>query len=87
MPFHVYGKTQKFPRNEFVDIHVREVTLNADAPPEQQSRCIEIREFLREGEVYAHGLVLPETAVVDLCAAFNRLGLFEKRGRSVGDRR
>lgn len=72
MAFHQYGETVKFPRNEHVDIHVRAVTLNAEAPTEQVE-CIEIREFIKEGEVYGHGLVLPMTAVKDLSLALQRV--------------
>jgi hypothetical protein len=62
----------KFPRNEHVDIHVREVTLNAEAPSEAVE-CIEIREFIKEGEVYGHGLVLPLTSVKDLEVALKQV--------------
>lgn len=73
MAFHKVGETVKFPRDEYVDIHVRNVTLNADAPASEQFRAVEIREFLREGEVYGHGLVLPLNAVRDLKVALERL--------------
>jgi hypothetical protein len=71
--FHKYGKTVKFPRNEAVDIHVREVTLDveSDSPVE----AVEIREFIKTGEVYGHGLVIPRDSVKELDVAFRRLGL------------
>ena len=71
MAFHEYGATLKFPRNEHVDIHVRAVTLEPES--ENPTECIEIREFLKEGEVYGHGLVLPRTTVKDLCLALQRV--------------
>lgn len=72
MAFHKYGGSIKFPRNEHVDIHIRAVTLNADVPSAQVD-CIEIREFLKEGEVYGHGLVLPRTSIKDLLVALQRV--------------
>jgi hypothetical protein len=70
--FHQFGDTVKFPRNEHVDIHVREVTLNPEVPTKQVD-CIEIREFIKEGEVYGHGIVLPLSSVRDLEVALKRL--------------
>jgi hypothetical protein len=76
--FHQFGETVKFPRNEHVDIHVREVTLNAEAPSGAVD-CIEIREFIKEGEVYGHGIVLPASSVKDLQIALQRLTAPEKK--------
>ena len=73
MAFHKYGKMVKFPRNEHVDIHVREVTLNAEAPVERQAECIEFREWIRSGEVYGHGLVVDRRNLSDLRVALERL--------------
>lgn len=72
--FHKYGKTVKFPRNPDVDIHVREVTLNADAPTEQQVEAIEIREWLKGGEVYGHGLVIPRDLSLNVVEALKKIG-------------
>lgn len=71
MPFHEYGKTVKFPRNEHVDIHVRPVILGVDS--ETPVECVEVREFLKEGEVYGNGIVLPKTAINDLILALQRV--------------
>lgn len=76
MPFHQYGKTTKFPRDEHVDIHVRLVDLDADA--EVPFPHVEIREYIRDTEAYGHGLVLPVTAFKDLVAAGTFLGLMAK---------
>lgn len=73
MAFHKFGKTEKFPVNDDVDIVVREVTLNADAPESAHVPCIEIREFLREPEIYGHGLVIPRASVACLKVALDRL--------------
>lgn len=73
MAFHRYGKTVKFPRNEDVEIHVRQVTLNADGPEKKQANCVEIREFLKEGEVYGHGIVIPAREVRDLLVALDKV--------------
>lgn len=77
MSFHQYGQTVKFPRNEHVDIHVRAVTLNTDVPS-AQVECVEVREFIKEGEIYGHGLVLPRNAVKDLLLALQRVTATEK---------
>lgn len=71
MAFHRYGETEKFPRSEDVDIHVREVTLNPDS--KKSADCVEIREYLKEGEVYGHGLVIPWRELGDLEIAIQRL--------------
>jgi hypothetical protein len=76
--FHQFGKTVKFPRNDDVDIHVREVTLNAEAPS-GKVECVEIREFIKEGEVFGHGIVLPLHAIKDLQVALQRLTAVEKK--------
>lgn len=73
MPFHQYGQTVKFPRNEHVEVHVRVVTLNADAPESERRDYVEIREFIRNGEVYGHGIVLPVNQVADLKIALDRV--------------
>lgn len=73
MAFHQYGETVKIPRNEHVDIHVRAVTLNADEAETEQVECIEVREFIKDGEVYGHGLVIPCHTVKDLALAFQRV--------------
>lgn len=77
MPFHKVGRVEKFPRDEHVDIEVREITLNAEAPESAHVSTIEIREFLREPQIYGHGLVLPVTNIPDLKVALERL-LVEK---------
>lgn len=71
MPFHKYGKTVKIPRNDHVDIHVREVVLNADAPEADQVEHIEIREYLKEGQVYGHGLLVPKDSAERIAIALN----------------
>lgn len=73
MVFKTDGKPVKFPRNEHVEIHVTAITLNADAEPVQQVQAVEIREFIKNGEIYGHGIVLPLTAVTDLKIALERL--------------
>ena len=73
MAFHRYGKTVKFPRNDDVDIHVRQVTLNADDETDKQVEMVEIREFIKAGEVYGHGLVIPCREVADLKIALDRI--------------
>lgn len=73
MAFHKFGETVKFPRNEHVDIHVRQVVLNADAPVDAQFQAVEIREFLKSGEVYGHGIVLPFTSIKDLKVALDQV--------------
>lgn len=73
MAFHEYGEHAKFPRDEHVEIHVRKVTLDAEGP--KPVDCVEIREFIKAGEVYGHGLVLPVAQSKDLVAALDRLGL------------
>jgi hypothetical protein len=70
---HEYGKLVKFARNEDVDIHVRKVTLDPEGT--KPVECVEIREFLKGGEVYGHGLVIPVSQAKDLNAAFSQLGL------------
>lgn len=72
MAFHQYKQTVKFPRNEHVDIHVRTVTLNSDAPS-AQVECVEVREFIKEGEVYGHGIVIPLLSVKDLVVALQQV--------------
>lgn len=73
MPMHKYGKTVKFPRNEHVDIHVREVFLNPDAPEAKQVQAIEIREWIKSGELYGHGLVIDRKNASDLRVALDRI--------------
>ncbi len=73
MAFKTDGKPVKFPRNEHVDIHVTPCTLNSDAAEEKQVQVVEIREFIKNGEVYGHGLVLPLTAIADLQVALTRV--------------
>jgi hypothetical protein len=68
-----YGEMFKFPRNENIDIHVREVTLNADAPPGEQVRAVDIREFIKNGELYGHGVMLPMRAVNGLQIALEQV--------------
>jgi hypothetical protein len=70
--FHRYGASAKFPRNEHVEIHVRKVDLNADAPS-QAVPCVEIREYIKSGEVYGHGIVLPAALIKDLKIALDRV--------------
>jgi hypothetical protein len=71
--FQQVHRIEKFPRDEHVEIHVRTVTLNADAPPSAHVPVIEIREYLKEPELYGHGIVIPLTAVKDLLVAIKRL--------------
>ena len=66
MAFHQYGKTVKFPRNEHVEIHVRTVTLG-------HHEYVEIREFIKNGEIYGHGVVLPVNQIKDLKVALERV--------------
>lgn len=73
MSFHQYGQTISVPRNEHVDIHVRRVTLNANAPVERHVEMVEVREFLKAGEVYGHGIVIPLREVSDLKIALDRV--------------
>lgn len=73
MAFHRYGKIVKFPRNDDVDIHVRVVTLNADDQSDKQVEVVEIREFIKTGEVYGHGIVIPCREVADLQIALTRV--------------
>ena len=74
MGFVQYGALEKFPRDEHVDIHVREITLGADAPTAQKVEFVEIREFIKSGEVYGHGLLIPKRELRDLKVALERLG-------------
>ena len=80
MTFHRYGKTAKFPRDEHVEIHVREVTLNASAPASAQVQMVDIREFIREGEVYGHGVLIPIQVIPDLDVALDQLGVRKAKG-------
>lgn len=73
MAFTEVIRTEKFPRNEHVDIHVRTLVLNADAPEADRVSAVEIREYIKEGEVYGHGLVLPAREVKDLIQALGRV--------------
>ena len=59
MAFHKYGRTYTVPRDRHVAIVVREVTLNADAPESQRVEAVEIREYLKEGEIWGHGITVP----------------------------
>lgn len=72
MAFAMYGKSVSFPRNDHVDIHVRTVTLNADSPS-NAVEMIDIREFIKSGEIYGHGLVIPRNEVKDLKVALDRV--------------
>lgn len=73
MAFEKVLRTDKFPRDENVEIHVREVVLNADAPQSRHLPVVEVREFLTEPGVYGHGIILPLTAVKDLTVALKRI--------------
>lgn len=73
MSFQHVLRTEKFPRDEHVEIHVREVVLNADAPSSAHVPVVEIREYLKEPEIYGHGLVIPTTAAKDLVTALQRI--------------
>jgi hypothetical protein len=73
VPFHRTGQVEKFPRDENVDIHVREVTLNASAPESAQVEAVDIREFIKNGEVYGHGLAIPRREVRDLIVALEKV--------------
>lgn len=72
MSFHQYGETVVIPRNEHVDLHVREVTLAAETPT-LRVECVEVREYLKEGEVYGNGLVIPTSLVGELKVALDRV--------------
>lgn len=72
MSFHQYGETVVVPRNEHVDLHVRTVTLAAESPTLQVD-CVEVREYLKESELYGNGLVLPINLVPDLKIALDRV--------------
>lgn len=74
MAFHKYGQTVKVKRSADVELHVREVTLNADAPEADQIQHVEIREFLREGEVYGHGLIFPRDTSLGIVEALRKIG-------------
>lgn len=53
-----YGeRIRKFPRNEHVEIHVREVTLLPGTPDEKN--YVDVREFILNGSVYGNGILLP----------------------------
>jgi hypothetical protein len=71
--FHRVVKTVKFPRNEHVEVHVRRVVLNNDAPEAERVDAIEIREFIKAGEVYGHGLVIPAQNDTDLIHAIEKV--------------
>lgn len=73
--FHLYGKTVKFPRGEHVEIHVRQVRLavGEDAPEPAREDYVEIREYIKEAEVYGHGIVLPANQIADLKVALDQL--------------
>ena len=73
MAFDKVQRTETFPRDEHVDIHVREVTLNADAPSSAQVSVVEIREYLKDGGVFGHGIVLPASTTNDLITAIRRV--------------
>lgn len=66
-------RTEKFPRDEHVDIHVRQVALNSSAPPSARLPVVEIREFIKESGVYGHGIILPLNSVSDLVTALGRV--------------
>lgn len=70
MASHEFGQTVKFPRNEHIDIHVREVILDAE---DTRFPAVEIREFIKAGEVYGHGIVLPRHSVKDLLVALDQV--------------
>lgn len=72
MSFHQYGETVVVPRNEHVDLHVRTVTLAAESPT-LQVECVEVREFLKEGEMYGNGIVFPLALAQDLKVALDRV--------------
>jgi hypothetical protein len=71
--FTQYGETVKIPRDEHVDVHVRRVTLNANAPSERQVEMVEIREFIKSGEIYGHGVVIPVREIADLKIALDQV--------------
>jgi hypothetical protein len=68
---HKIGRTTKFPRDEHVDIVVREVLLNADAPESARVPTIEIREYIKSSEMFGHGLVIPARSTRDLQVALD----------------
>lgn len=73
MAFHEIGKTVTFPRNEHVNIVVRTVMLNTDAPTEHWLEYLEIREFIRASETFGNGVLIPIGQVDDLLVAIDRV--------------
>lgn len=67
-----FKKPAVFPRNEHVDIHVRRGILNPDAPESERVEVLDIREFIKSGEIYGHGLVLPLRNKADLVTALDQ---------------
>ena len=65
MSFVAYGRSRQFPRSANVDIVVREIVLNPNVE-EQRREYVEIREFLKNGEVFGHGVVIPRDHVSTL---------------------
>lgn len=71
--FHRYGETVVVPRNEHIDLYVRQVTLNAAAPTSKHVHAIEIREFIKAPEVFGHGLVFPEESLDGVIKGLQKL--------------
>lgn len=72
MAFHQYHEGVQFPRNEHVDIVVRPVTLNADAPADALE-YVEIREFIKASGTWGHGIVVPRNLLPDLKISLERM--------------
>jgi hypothetical protein len=75
--FSTYGETVKIPRNENVEVHVRKVILNPGIP-DQAIEVVEVREYLKSGEIYGNGLVVPVGMIKDLKVALDRVTRAEK---------
>lgn len=61
------------PLNEHVDIHVMRLVINPDAGPSKRLDAVEIRQYIKESEVYGHGIVVPAREVKDLVVALNKI--------------
>ena len=77
MAFHQHHEGVQFPRNEHVDIVVRPVTLNADAPSDSLE-YIEIREYIKASGTWGHGIVVPFGVMPDLKIALERVACTKK---------
>lgn len=66
------GRVLKFPRNEHVDILIREIVFAPDTDDEKP--YVEIREYLKGPGIYGHGILLPDLQVPDLVQKLGMLG-------------